>query len=125
MFNRIFFMSALVISCVLLACNNTPETPAGGPCTYKETVYPALVTEFQKIDSNLYDIIFVLQPLDGKVPTVLDTVYYYLEKHSYLTSEDLKQQDIQLGDKYKYSVQEITSGSCSPTVKMLRMEKIK
>jgi hypothetical protein len=119
----------LLAALYMAACNDSAKSPGsdnmtGGPCSYKDYEAIAEVIKIDKRDTDRYDILFVLRS-NTYTPAGHDTLHYVHEKHNLLTGEELKKLDVKMGDRYKYIISTIISGSCNPTVKQLIMEKVK
>jgi hypothetical protein len=114
-----------------VACNNATEQPiaggggnmAGGGCTYKHDTLTAEVVKINKIDTDRYDVLFVLNG-KGYASGNRDTLHYAKEKKELLAQATLKALDIKLGNQYPYIVSTIVSGACNPQTTQLVMEKV-
>jgi hypothetical protein len=104
---------------LLAACNNQEETPAGGPCTYRNTVLPAKLIQLISSDSLNYDATFAISRSSGKA----DTVYYQQLHHRLLSAEEIKKDSLVVGQVYQYLEQDILTGSCNPHVVSIQFTK--
>jgi hypothetical protein len=104
---------------LLAACNNQEETPAGGPCTYRNTVLPAKLIQLISSDSLNYDAAFAISRSSGKT----DTVYYQQLHHRLLSTEEIKKDSLQVGQTYQYLQQDLVTGSCNPHVVTIQFKK--
>lgn len=102
------------------ACNDSEkEEPAGGPCSYKTTLYPARLVKFVKKDSVQFDAVFeVYHTYEWK-----DSLSYYLQFKQYLTKDKIIADHLDTGSVWQYRVDEIITGSCNPHIERLVMEK--
>jgi hypothetical protein len=111
------------------ACNNaTEKSPtgggmAGGGCTYRYDTAIAEVVKINKIDTDRYDILFVLHR-NGPGLVSGDTLHYAKEKKGLLSTAELKAWDVKMGNNYPYIVSTILSGACNPQMTQLVMEKM-
>jgi hypothetical protein len=131
-----FFISLLCLVFLVIACNSATdsvdggggksggENMAGGPCSYKTDSTIAEVIKINKIDTNSYDILFVLRNKSA-FNIAPDTLHYANELHGLLTGEEIKAKDIKIGDHYRYFVSSIINGSCTPHITQLNMTKVK
>ena len=94
------------------------EPLAGEPCSYKDNIYPARVLKVEGADANSLDISF--EVTRGKEK---DTITYSDEMHRYMTQSEIEQNGIVLDAQYKYVESDIVSGSCTPHIKRLLLQK--
>lgn len=112
----------LLIMLLQLACNNTTGNVDGGPCTYKEGTHPARLIKLETNDSLVYDALFEIEAglqSAGKK----DTVSFNRLNNRYIEKTQIENDSIAEGKVYKYIIQTITSGSCNPDVRIIRLEK--
>lgn len=112
----------LLMALLQLACNNTTGNVDGGPCAYKEDTHPAKLIRLETTDSLTYNGLFEieagLQSTDKK-----DTVSFNRLNNSYIEKAQIEKDSIAEGKVYKYIIQTITSGSCDPNIRIIRLEK--
>lgn len=112
----------LLITLLQLACNNKTGNVNGGPCTYKEDTHPAKLIRLETSDSLTYNGLFEieagLQSADKK-----DTVSFDRLNNRYIEKTQIEKDSIAEGKVYKYIIQTITSGSCDPDIRTIRLEK--
>lgn len=109
-----------ILACLLLACNNAEEIPAGGGCSYRSVVHPAKLIGFKQQDSINIDAAFEISWSSSK-----DTISYYVMKHNYLAAEQIRQDALVIGNTYQYVEDFIVTGSCNPHVTHLEMKLMK
>jgi len=97
------------------------EIPAGGPCTYKEDIYPARLIKLVTNDSISYDVHFSVTRNNGAGTP--DTVNLHFINNSYIKAEQVKADSIAVGKTYKLVDQTILTGSCNPHVQSIKLEK--
>lgn len=97
-----------VVSFILYAKKNYNE-PDGGPCSYKDTYYPAIIQSIE-IEAN-YPRDFIMLVLKEES---VDTVYFSDIANHYQYENEL--QNVKVNDTITYIVSEIESGSCTPTI---------
>jgi hypothetical protein len=114
-------LSVLFFSGIVYACNYNKKQPSGGPCKYETIIYPAAVIAVDT--GNSPDVIFRVKDLSGVV--YRDSVSWFKEKAISLTREKIIQESIRMGNRYKYEIMKITSGSCDPQIETLKLEKYK
>lgn len=106
----------------LASCNNAgEEEPDGGPCSYKETVFPARLIQLEQRDSLSWDARFEVSLPDGKDKK--DTVGFYQLNNQYIPDGKIKKDSIAVDSLYQYVVMDIVSGHCNPQVIIVRLEK--
>jgi hypothetical protein len=107
----VFYLGILLFAC------RSKEQVAGGPCSYKTSVYPAKVVRIEQIDSVKYDALFEVNhgPL---------TFYarYYEQNQAWFTKEQLLKDSIVVGAIFRYEEDRIVNGSCSPQIVRLVLE---
>jgi hypothetical protein len=101
----------LLMICLFFGCNNQQEIPDGGPCSYDSTVNPAKLISLIKKDSLNYDAQFEITW--KKTPDTKDTISYYMENQRWLTSEQIKNDSLAVGNTYRFIEYIIRSGSCN------------
>ncbi len=104
---------------LLTGCNNQEETPAGGPCTYRNTVLPAKLTRLISKDSLEYDAVFEVSRSSGQT----DTVNYQQLHHRLLSAEDIKRDGLLVGEVYQYLEKDLVTGSCNPHIVSIQFRK--
>lgn len=104
---------------LLAGCTNQEETPAGGPCTYRNTVQPARLIQLISSDSLNYDAAFEISRSSGKA----DTVYYQQIHHRLLSAEELKKDSLFIGQTCQYLEQDLVTGSCNPHIVSIQFKK--
>jgi hypothetical protein len=109
-----------ILACLLFACNNQEEIPAGGGCSYRSEVHPAKLIGFNQVDSINIDAEF-----EVSWPSAKDTISYYMKKHNYLSAAQIKHDSLVVGNVYQYVEDFIVTGSCNPHITHLEMELIK
>lgn len=112
----------LLITLLQLACNNTTGNVDGGPCTYKEDIHPAKLIKLETNDSLVCDALFEIEAglqSAGKK----DTVSFNQLNNRYIEKTQIENDSIAEGKVYKYIIQTITSGSCNPDIRTIRLEK--
>jgi hypothetical protein len=116
--------NGMIISFLLLfsACNNhsQQEVPAGGPCTYKNTVRPARLIHLISNDSVNYDAVLEI----SRSAVLLDTVYYQRIHHRLLSAEEVKKDSLLVGTTYQYVEQDLVMGSCTPHIVSILFKKM-
>lgn len=111
-----------VFGLLFIACNNGDKVVAGGPCSYKETIHPAKLIKLETTDSTWYNVWLELEAgIQSK--DKMDTLYSRQLNGSLLHIDQIKKDSIAVGNTYKFVVQDIISGSCTPRVTMFRFEK--
>lgn len=124
MMNNIFVFIVFLV--MIVSCQSekpqiekeeVEEIPDGGPCTYQDHFYPAILLSLDT--SSVGDCDFqVVIDRDSH-----DTVYYH-EARSYLLSIDsVHQRNLKVGDTITFLERTITEGSCSPRSTLLKLEK--
>jgi hypothetical protein len=103
--------------CILLACNSQEEIPAGGPCSYDSTVNPAKLISLVQKDSLNYDAQFEISW--QKATDTKDTISYYMENQKWLTTDQIKNDSLAVGNTYRLMEYFIRSGSCNGHIKRL------
>jgi hypothetical protein len=96
----------------------------GGPCTYDIKFFPAEVIAIPEIDSGIYDVHFVLKRQIDYVE-IRDTLYYSAQFGKLTTPEIMAKEGVTIGALFKYEVRDIETGSCTPHMEWLLMEKYK
>lgn len=132
MFMRIYTILLLIV--FVIACNTKkkeeekPALPpeikkeepvAGGPCTYKDNVYPAKVVKIEGENESALNIFFEVK-ISGKTK---ETISYYSKMNRYITPDEVMQKGILLDSVYKYVQSEIVTGTCTPKVSKFVFEK--
>ena len=108
-----------LLTCSLCSCNRTAhENPAGGPCTYETHVYPIKVIQIVKKDNLHSDLLF-----ERNREGIIDTVSYYQSVHEWIKQEDLIKSGIETGKVFKWKEEKILTGSCTPNIETLLLEK--
>lgn len=92
----------------------------GGPCSYNTVFYPAKVIEIQKLDRNMFDVLMVINTPNTNGD---DTISYSYTYGRYMDSSEVDSLDVKIGTSYKYKIMEIETGSCSPYLEQLIIEK--
>jgi len=121
-------MYKLVLSCfffVILfpSCNSQPEKTVGGPCTYETKIFPATLTVIKRKDWFTADLIFRITDNNGAL--YRDSVSWYIENKAWVNVPDILEKEIIVGNNYKYIVEEIKTGTCTPKIEKLTLEKYK
>ncbi len=93
--------------------------PAGGPCTYQHTVLPAKLVQLISTDSLNYDAAFAISRSSG----ITDTVYYQQIHHRLLSAEEVKKDNLLVGQVYQYLQQDLVMGSCNPHLEFIQFKK--
>lgn len=129
---RVYTIFLLLV--FVIACNTqkkqeekpapTPEPAkeepiAGGPCTYKDRVYPAKVLKIEGQNDQTLDVSFEVK-LDAKTKK---TITYSSVMNSYITPDEVMKKGILLDSTYKYVQSEIVTGTCNPKVNKFVFEK--
>lgn len=114
----------LVPVCAVLqiGCNNGGTNMDGGPCSYKDTKYPAKLIYLETHDSVRYNAWLELEAginSSGKK----DTVYSERLNGGPLYAEQIKKDSIVVGNTYTFVVKQIISGSCTPRVTMIKFQQ--
>ena len=132
MFMRVYTILLLLI--LAIACNTRkkeeekpvlPPEPqkeepiAGGPCTYKDNIYPAKVLKIEGQNDQTLDIVFEVT-LSGKKK---QTITYSGTMNSYISPDEVMKSGILLDSTYKYVQSEIVTGTCNPKVNKFVFEK--
>ncbi len=111
-----------VLSLFFFSCNNAvKEEPDGGPCSYKETVFPARLIQLEQRDSLSWDARFEISLPEGADKK--DTVGFYQLNNQYIPDEKIKKDSIAVGSLCQYVIMDIVSGHCNPQVIIVRLEK--
>ena len=113
----------LLLSSALLyvSCNNGGPVD-GGPCSYKDSSYPAKLIYLETQDSVRYNAWLELEAginSSGKK----DTVYSERLNGGPLYAEQITKDSIEVGKTYTFVVKQILSGSCTPRVTMVKFQK--
>lgn len=116
---------AVFISLVISCQTEKPQTekeeveeiPDGGPCTYKDHFYPAVMLSIDS--SSVGDCDFQVM-IHG---TFNDTLYYHEARNYPLPLDSLHQKNIKVGDTITFLESTIVTGSCSPRMTLLLLEK--
>lgn len=121
-----FYFSRLFIYCVPLLlsscnCNNGNDEPAGGPCAYETKIYPATLILVKRKDRFTADLIFKVTDKNGTL--YRDSVSWYKENNNWINVPDILENEITVGKNYKYIIEEIKTGSCTPRIEKLILEK--
>lgn len=95
------------------------EPIAGGPCTYKDNIYPAKVLKIEGQNDQTLDIVFEVT-LSGKKK---QTITYSGTMNSYISPDEVMKSGILLDSTYKYVQSEIVTGTCNPKVNKFVFEK--
>jgi hypothetical protein len=120
-----FFLALLLPFSYFIACNNSKhekETPAGGPCSYKEEAHPAKLISLVTIDSTNYDALFEVST-GLQVTNKPDTMRFHFLNNTYIKGKQIKADSIAVGKIYKLIDQRIVSGTCNPHIQTIRLEK--
>ncbi len=118
--NRIAISSFLILT-FLLGCKcHKKEIPDGGPCSYNTVFYPATVIELLKADNNMFDLSMTISTPNSNGN---DTIYYSYAYGRHMDSTEIKNLNVQIGTAFKYKIMQIETGSCSPYIEQLIMEK--
>ena len=110
-----FFVASFLL---FAGCNNQEETPAGGPCTYKNTVLPAKLIQLISRDSLNFDAAFEINRPSG----ITDTVYYQEIHHRLLSAEELRKNSLHIGQTCEYQEQDLLTGSCNPHIVSIQLK---
>lgn len=115
-----YFLVFGVMILQAVGCNDSDkEIPAGGPCSYSTTTYPARLVKMEKKDSAHFDAIFeVYYSYEWK-----DSISYYRHFKQFLTQEKIIADQLDTGSVWQYRVDKIISGDCNPKIERLVMEK--
>lgn len=115
-------ISSLLVFFLLSGCRYcTPkQIPDGGPCSYKTDIYPATVIDVYETDTNMFD---VLMTINTPNTNGNDTIFYSSAYGRHMDSTEIKNLDVKIGSAFKYEIKQIESGSCSPYLETLIMEK--
>lgn len=114
-------LSSFLFFSLLSSCKYCRSQQAdGGPCSYKTVFYPAKVIEILKLDSNMFD---VLMTINTPNTNGNDTISYVGAYGRYMDSSEIDSLDVKIGTSYKYKIMEIETGSCSPYLEQLVIEK--
>ncbi len=97
-----------------------PEQPAGGPCSYRNTVIPARLIAMYSAGPD-YELLFKLDS-NALIPPPDDTISYYMEQGHYLPAREADSLGVAVGKYYTYLVRDIESGHCSPQIRQLLMQ---
>jgi hypothetical protein len=92
----------------------------GGPCSYNKVFYPAKVIEILKLDSNIFEILMTINTPNTNGN---DTISYANAYGSYMDSTEIDTLKVKIGTFFKYKIMDIETGSCSPHLEQLVMEK--
>lgn len=96
------------------------QNPEGGPCSYKTVLYPATVIDIFKVDNNMFD---VSMSINTPNTNGMDTIYYSSAYGRHMDSTEIKKLDVKIGSSFTYQIKHIETGSCSPYLESLIMEK--
>lgn len=111
----------LIFTYLTLALTSCAQRiPEGGPCTYNTQSYPAVITHIYEMDSLFSELFIVVQTHNP-----FDTITWSGEFGSYLSNEELKNQNYKVGDTLSYQIKQITKGTCNPYIKWLSSERYK
>lgn len=115
-------LTLLFFLMLLNACKPKPKPiPDGGDCAYKTTNYPATIIEITANDSAHSELTFVAVMDNNRT----DTLYYSQQFSTYITNEELANENIKPGDRWNYQYKQIISGSCTPDIYVLTTEPYK
>jgi hypothetical protein len=92
----------------------------GGPCTYRTTLYPAKVLQVLRDDPQAVNVLFEVRFEGGA-----DTLTFHEVNGSYLTAEQAALQGLLPGNEYTMAVDQITSGTCTPTIQRVELKPFK
>lgn len=92
----------------------------GGPCSYNTVFYPAKVIEILKLDSNMFEILMTINTPNTNGN---DTISYANAYGRYMNSTEIDTMDVKIGTTFKYKIMTIETGSCSPYLEQLVIEK--
>ncbi|MBI3139958.1 MAG: hypothetical protein HYZ15_15380 [Sphingobacteriales bacterium] len=107
---------------LFFSCRNGSGKIDGGPCSYRETLYPAKLIRLETKDSLRYEAYFELEAglqSAGKK----DTVSYEVLNYRPVTAEEVRKDSLAEGSICRYVIRDIISGSCTPRVIQLQLEK--
>lgn len=114
-------LSSFLILVLLSSCKfHKKEIPEGGPCSYKTDFYPATVIDIFKVDYNMFDLSMTINTPNTKG---VDTIYYSYAYGRHMDSTEIKNLNVQIGTAFKYKIMQIETGSCSPYLEQLVIEK--
>lgn len=132
MFMRVYTILLLLV--LAIACNTKkkeeekpvlPPEPqkeepiAGGPCTYKDNIYPAKVLKIAGQNDQTLDVSFEVK-FDAKTKK---TITYSSVMNRYISPDEVMKSGILLDSTYKYIQSEIVTGTCNPKVNKFVFEK--
>ncbi len=110
----VFFITAISIS-----CNNNQKD--GGGCTYETKIFPATVIGLADTTNLNYDVLFEVNTSGRK-----DTLRYSDKNNGYnILTAEIPKDSLVPGSQYQYIIQKILTGSCSPVVDFIVLERCK
>ncbi len=112
----------LILALMFVSCNNGGPAD-GGPCSYKDTVYPAKLIYLETHDSVRYNAWLELEA-GIKSPDKKDTVYSEMLNGGPLYAAQIAKDSIVAGKIYKFVVRKIMEGHCNPLIYNIRFEKM-
>jgi hypothetical protein len=108
----------LFISSLFIKCHEINDPIQGGPCTYEITKTPATVIAIQPHDSLYSEILFLVP--NGEFS---DTLYYTRNFPGFASKADIEKYDLHVGKDFTYEEHQIKTGSCTPHMFFLKLEK--
>ena len=79
-----------------------------------------MVIEILKLDSNIFEILMTINTPNTNGN---DTISYANAYGSYMDSTEIDTLKVKIGTFFKYNIMDIETGSCSPHLEQLVMEK--
>jgi hypothetical protein len=104
-----------MLAAIVFYCCHSPEQPAGGPCSYRDTRIGATVLAIDSVGEESLDLQLKLDS-NSFINQPDNTVFYNHHNNSYITLREADSLQIAVGKKYNFVISEIVSGSCNPLV---------
>lgn len=119
--NHVLKCSPLLYLLFITSCNNEKNNIDGGPCSYKDNIYPARLIKLETKDSLIYDAQFEIGP--GARSAGTDTVSFHRLTNRDISAQQVVNDSLSVGSVYQFVSQTIISGSCDPHNETIRLEK--
>ncbi len=116
-----FYLIVFFIPAISISCDNSYNQKDGGSCKYEKKIFPATVIGLVDTTNLNYDVLFEVNANGRK-----DTIRYSDKNHRLrIFIADIPKDSLVPGSQYQYIIQKRLTGSCSPVVDFIVLERYK